>query len=146
MAVRLARLFAECGNKVILGSRTPERAEHITTGLGIASIKPGSYEMAADASVVLPSMFLRDGSETDLHVIGKVGWQPLAQTDGPRVRHDFENVGEAVLDRTLLADIPELFPTCTTSEREIWLGPVLWSPSVPLPEWWNDLPAGPGPL
>jgi len=61
MAVRLARLFAKCGNEVILGSRTPERATRIAQGLGLASIKPGSYEAAADAPVVLPSMFLRDG-------------------------------------------------------------------------------------
>jgi predicted dinucleotide-binding enzyme len=61
MAVRLARLFAECGHDVILGSRTPDRAARITNGLGIVSIKPGSYEAAADAPVVLPSMFLRDG-------------------------------------------------------------------------------------
>jgi predicted dinucleotide-binding enzyme len=61
MAVRLARLFAECGHEVILGSRTPERASRITDGLGVVSIKPGSYESAAAAPVVLPSMFLRDG-------------------------------------------------------------------------------------
>lgn len=61
MAVRLARLFAECGHKVILGSRTQERAARIAKGLGVASIKPGSYAAAADAPVVLPSMFLRDG-------------------------------------------------------------------------------------
>jgi predicted dinucleotide-binding enzyme len=61
MAVRLARLFAECGSNVLLGSRTPERAARITDGLGINAIKPASYEAAADATVVLPSMFLRDG-------------------------------------------------------------------------------------
>jgi len=61
MAVRLARLFADSGNQVILGSRTPERAAHITKGLGIASIRPGNYEQAADAPVVLPAMFIRDG-------------------------------------------------------------------------------------
>jgi predicted dinucleotide-binding enzyme len=61
MAVRLARLFAECGSEVTLGSRTPERAKHITQGLGLASIRPGSYEVAAEAAVVLPAMFLRDG-------------------------------------------------------------------------------------
>jgi predicted dinucleotide-binding enzyme len=61
MAVRLAKLFADCGNKVILGSRTPDRAGRITQGLGISAIRPGSYEQAADAPVVLPSMFLRDG-------------------------------------------------------------------------------------
>lgn len=61
MAVRLARLFADSGNDVILGSRTPERATRITQGLGRVGIKPGTYEQAADAPVVLPAMFLRDG-------------------------------------------------------------------------------------
>lgn len=61
MAVRLAKLFADCGNEVILGSRTPERAIRIASGLGIAAVRGGSYEQAADAPVVLPSMFLRDG-------------------------------------------------------------------------------------
>jgi len=61
MAVRLARLFADCGHRVVLGSRTPDRAARITSGLGIPAIRPGSYELAADAPVILPSMFLRDG-------------------------------------------------------------------------------------
>src|SRR5262245_32477600 len=61
MAVRLAKLFSDCGHEVILGSRTPDRAARIAKGLGVASIRPGSYEEAADAPVVLPSMFLRDG-------------------------------------------------------------------------------------
>jgi hypothetical protein len=61
MAVRLAKLFADCGHQVVLGSRTPERARRITGGLGIPSIRSGGYEQAADAPVVLPSMFLRDG-------------------------------------------------------------------------------------
>src|SRR6185369_12065598 len=61
MAVRLAKLFADCGNQVILGSRTPERAAHIARGLGVAGIQPGTYDQAADAPVVLPAMFLRDG-------------------------------------------------------------------------------------
>jgi predicted dinucleotide-binding enzyme len=61
MAVRLAKLFADSGNKVILSSRTPERAARITDGLGAAAIHPGTYEQAAEAPVVLPAMFLRDG-------------------------------------------------------------------------------------
>jgi predicted dinucleotide-binding enzyme len=61
MAVRLAKLFADCGNEVILGSRTPDRAARIVRGLGVGAIKPGTYELAAEAPVVLPSMFLRDG-------------------------------------------------------------------------------------
>jgi predicted dinucleotide-binding enzyme len=61
MAVRLAKLFADRGHRIILGSRTPERAAHIARGLGVAAIHPGTYEQAADAPVILPSMFLRDG-------------------------------------------------------------------------------------
>jgi predicted dinucleotide-binding enzyme len=61
MAIRLAKLFAASGNEVILGSRTPQRAERIAQGLGIKTIAPASYEQAAEAPVVLPSMFLRDG-------------------------------------------------------------------------------------
>jgi len=61
MAVRIAQLFADSGHQVVLGSRTPQRAQHIVQGLKHGSIQPGSYEQAADAPVVLPSMFLRDG-------------------------------------------------------------------------------------
>jgi 8-hydroxy-5-deazaflavin:NADPH oxidoreductase len=61
MAVRLAKLFADCGNHVILGSRTPERAARIIKELEFSRVEPGSYEQAADAPAVLPAMFLRDG-------------------------------------------------------------------------------------
>jgi len=61
MAVRLAKLFAAAGHQVVLGSRTPERAARIATGLGISAIQPGTYEQAADAAAVIPAMFLRDG-------------------------------------------------------------------------------------
>jgi hypothetical protein len=61
MAVRLARLFADAGNAVVLGSRTPERAERIARGLGRAFVRAGTYAEAAQAPAVLPAMFLRDG-------------------------------------------------------------------------------------
>jgi hypothetical protein len=61
MAVRLAKLFTNCGNKVILGSRTPERAGRIINELQLERVTAGTYGHAADAPVVLPSMFLRDG-------------------------------------------------------------------------------------
>jgi predicted dinucleotide-binding enzyme len=61
MAARLAKLFADCGHTVILGSRAPERAARITTALGNPAIHPGTYKDAANAAVVLPAMFLRDG-------------------------------------------------------------------------------------
>src|SRR6516162_10419 len=61
MAVRLAKVFADCGNRVILGSRTPERAARIVRELGLENTEPGTYAQAASAPIVLPSMFLRDG-------------------------------------------------------------------------------------
>ncbi|HET9529906.1 MAG TPA: NAD(P)-binding domain-containing protein [Blastocatellia bacterium] len=61
MGVRLALLFAEAGNRVVLGSRNRARAERIVKHLGNSSIQPGSYKEAASQPVVLPAIFLRDG-------------------------------------------------------------------------------------
>jgi UDP:flavonoid glycosyltransferase YjiC (YdhE family) len=44
-------------------------------------------------------------------------------------------------DRTLYADVPELVPTVGLPEHHRYLGPVLWSPPVPRPDWWGDIPA-----
>ena len=61
MGVRLARLFARAGNKVVLGSRNPERAVRIAKQLGEPLIEAGSYESAASQPVTLPAIFVRDG-------------------------------------------------------------------------------------
>ncbi len=44
-------------------------------------------------------------------------------------------------DHTLYADIPGLVPTPNLPNNHHYIGPVLWSPSVPAPEWWETLPA-----
>jgi UDP:flavonoid glycosyltransferase YjiC (YdhE family) len=44
-------------------------------------------------------------------------------------------------DRVLYPDLPELIPTRTLPPHHQFLGPVLWSPRVPLPAWWDELPA-----
>ncbi|MBN9132144.1 MAG: glycosyltransferase [Nitrosospira multiformis] len=41
---------------------------------------------------------------------------------------------------TLYADIPELIPMSSLPSRHTYLGPVLWSTSMPLPDWWSHLP------
>jgi len=47
-------------------------------------------------------------------------------------------------DHTLFADVPSLVPTRALPAHQRYLGPVLWSPAVPLPAWWGDLdPARP---
>src|SRR5262245_20297378 len=61
MGVRLALLFAQSGNKVVLGSRNPARAVRIAEQLGEPGIAPGSYESAASQPIVLPAIVVRDG-------------------------------------------------------------------------------------
>lgn len=43
-------------------------------------------------------------------------------------------------DYTIYADIPELIPTINVPAHHHYIGPILWSPAVPLPDWWNELP------
>ena len=45
-------------------------------------------------------------------------------------------------DYTLYADVPELFPPSELPANHRFIGPVLWSPPVPLPDWWDNFPAG----
>jgi 8-hydroxy-5-deazaflavin:NADPH oxidoreductase len=61
MGVRLAQMFAQAGQEVVLGSRNVNRAQHIVAGLEQTTLTAGSYEDAANADAVLPAMFLRDG-------------------------------------------------------------------------------------
>ncbi|KZS79566.1 glycosyl transferase family 1 [Mycobacterium kansasii] len=44
-------------------------------------------------------------------------------------------------DYTLYADVPELVPTYDLPAHHRYLGPVLWSPAVRPPPWWDSLPA-----
>jgi UDP:flavonoid glycosyltransferase YjiC (YdhE family) len=44
-------------------------------------------------------------------------------------------------DHTLYADVPAMFPTEQLPTSHHYIGPVLWSPPVPPPGWWADLPA-----
>lgn len=43
-------------------------------------------------------------------------------------------------DHTFYADIPELFAPHDMPAHHSYLGPVTWSPPLPLPAWWNQLP------
>jgi len=61
MGVRLAKLFDDCGHRVLLGSRTLGRARRIAAGLGGRHVQGTGYSEAVRADVVLPAMFLRDG-------------------------------------------------------------------------------------
>lgn len=43
-------------------------------------------------------------------------------------------------DHTLYADAAEMFPPVDMPANHSYIGPVTWSPPVPLPEWWETLP------
>ncbi len=43
-------------------------------------------------------------------------------------------------DWTLYADLPSVAPTKALPANHHYLGPVLWEPCVPLPEWFDELP------
>ena len=43
-------------------------------------------------------------------------------------------------DYTLYADAPAMFSLERLPPHHRFLGPILWSPPVPNPNWWNDLP------
>ena len=60
MGIRLASLFADCGHRVLLGSRRPARARVLAEKLG-RRVEGVGYAEAARSDVVLPAMFLRDG-------------------------------------------------------------------------------------
>ena len=41
---------------------------------------------------------------------------------------------------TLYADLPDMFETRKLPEHHQFIGPIIWSPDVKLPEWWEDIP------
>ncbi|WP_395400701.1 glycosyltransferase [Pseudoduganella sp. UC29_106] len=43
-------------------------------------------------------------------------------------------------DYTLYADVPELFKVDGLPANHRFIGPVLWSPPIPVPDWWGQLP------
>jgi UDP:flavonoid glycosyltransferase YjiC (YdhE family) len=61
-----------------------------------------------------------------------------------RKRHGLAPIGSMLevlthADRTLFPDTPLLVPTAGSPPTHVYLGPVLWSPDVPLPAWWNEV-------
>lgn len=55
---------------------------------------------------------------------------------GPDLRRVYTDA-----DHTVYADIPELFPAENLPANHSYLGPVIWSPPLPPPDWWRDLPS-----
>jgi UDP:flavonoid glycosyltransferase YjiC (YdhE family) len=78
-------------------------------------------------------------------VMPKVLAEFAAPVDAIRRRHGLAPIGSLLdvlthADRTLFPDTPLLVPTTGAPATHVYLGPVNWSPGVPLPAWWNDVP------
>ncbi len=43
-------------------------------------------------------------------------------------------------DQVLYADVPELFPGTDLPAHHQFIGPLVWSPPVPAPDWWDTVP------
>jgi UDP:flavonoid glycosyltransferase YjiC (YdhE family) len=67
--------------------------------------------------------------------------------NGVRRRHSLPALGFDLrrvytdADHTLYADVAELFPPRKLPSNHSYLGPVIWSPPIPAPDWWDSLPA-----
>ena len=57
---------------------------------------------------------------------------PALPRDLRRVYTDAEHV--------LYADVPELFPGLELPANHHFIGPLIWSPPVPVPDWWDSIP------
>jgi UDP:flavonoid glycosyltransferase YjiC (YdhE family) len=68
--------------------------------------------------------------------------RPLNQL---RKRHGLPPLGDlretyTYGDHTLYLDTPGLIPTHNLPKNHHYLGPAIWSPDIPLPEWWKHVP------
>ena len=57
----------------------------------------------------------------------------------PSLGSDLRRI-HACADMVSYADIPEMVPTYDLPSSHHYLGPILWSPQVTLPDWWKNLP------
>jgi UDP:flavonoid glycosyltransferase YjiC (YdhE family) len=67
-----------------------------------------------------------------------------APTNELRRKHGLSEVGDLLDvvnwgDRLLFPDDPLITPLTRRASYETFLGPVLWSPQIPLPEYWDEL-------
>ena len=57
----------------------------------------------------------------------------------PSLGHDLRQIYTDA-DHVLYADSPQMFPTEGLPAHHRYLGPIIWSPPVAIPEWWDKLP------
>ncbi len=43
-------------------------------------------------------------------------------------------------DYSMYADVPDLFPPKSLPQQHAYIGPIIWAPPLPKPDWWDDVP------
>lgn len=74
-----------------------------------------------------------------------------APVNSLRKRYGLAPLGDLIdvlmhADLVLFPDVPWLTPLREARAQQVFLGPVLWSPTSPLPSWWQETARGPRPL
>ncbi|MGZ4852809.1 MAG: glycosyltransferase [Halobacteriota archaeon] len=77
-------------------------------------------------------------------VIPKALRYPAAPVNKLRQEHGLPELGDLIDvllwgDRVLFPDDPLITPLTDQAPHETFLGPVLWSPEIPVPEYWDEL-------
>jgi UDP:flavonoid glycosyltransferase YjiC (YdhE family) len=66
---------------------------------------------------------------------------PVRREHGmPRTGYDLRRMYTDA-DYVLYADVPDMVPTFDLPATHRYLGPVLWSPTMAAPDWWEDVPS-----
>ena len=55
----------------------------------------------------------------------------------PSLGHDLRHVYSDA-DHQLVPDLPALYPIDSTAAKHSYIGPLMWSPAVALPDWWQE--------
>ena len=59
----------------------------------------------------------------------------------PTLGHDLRRIYTDA-DQVLYADMAELYPGAELPPHHHFIGPLVWSPPVPAPDWWDKIPRG----
>jgi UDP:flavonoid glycosyltransferase YjiC (YdhE family) len=146
------RVLAEVRPDLVVGD--------LRWSLAVAAPKAG-IPYAALINAYWSPYAVRDGFPLPDHPIVKLLGLEMAERHFPRAmpavfshfarplnrlrrRHGLAPIGSlpdvlAYGDYTLYPDVPELVPTSGAPSSHVYLGPVSWSPDLPLPPWWSKL-------
>ena len=149
------RLMRDCAPDVVVGDfRLSLGVSARLQGIPYVTISNAYWSPYARPKYVVPELpFTRIlGARAGQRVFDLVRPGAFALHAGPmnqvRKRYGLQSLGPDLrrvytdADLTLYADLPELVPLHDAPPHHRFIGPIAWSPDVPLPPWWDRVPAG----